>query len=209
MQSEIFIESETRINAIDISQDSKYIAAGGQDGTIKIWNANDTTDVKIVNQESNNAVTALKFDNQGDKLVSGDARGSVKIWTTDNYKLIESIEVRKSRINDIDFNKSDQLMATALQDGTAKLWDFTNMNNQPVDLTDHESWVLSAKFSPDGKSLVTSSKDKDRIIIWPTNIDNMAKDLKELITRNMSQEEWEIYVAKDINYQKTVYELNN
>jgi WD40 repeat protein len=76
-------------------------------------------------------------------------------------------------------------------------------------LTDHERWVMSLSFSPDGKRLVTSSDVKDRILIWPTKSEYLASDLYTRITRNMSTDEWEAYVATDVEYEKTITELNN
>lgn len=205
--SEVFAEINSKVNSVDISPDSKYVAVGGQNGIIHVWDANDTTKVFNIKSETGDAITAVKYTRLGDKIVSGDIRGTMEIFDTKTYKRIEKIESRKSRINDIDFSDEDKLMATALQDGTARIWDFSNLNSQPIDLTDHQSWVLSVKFSPDNRNLVTTSKDKDRIIVWPTNIDNMAKDLKKLITRNMTTDEWGIYVAKDIDYENTIMDL--
>jgi len=34
-------------------------------------------------------------------------------------------------------------------------------------------------------------------------VDNMVKDICTLISRNMTQEEWNTYVAKDIPLEKT------
>ncbi len=208
-QGEIFIESESKINSIEISPDSKSIVAGTQDGKISIWDINDTTKVTVIQEESKIAITAVKFNNTGNWLASGDSKGNIKIWDSKTFEVIEDLEGRKSRINDIDFNIDDNLMATSSQDGNVNMWDCTNLNNQPIELTDHESWVLSNVFSPDGKKLVTSSKDKDRIIIWSTKSEYLAADIYDRITRNMSVEEWNVYVAKDVEYEKTIAELNN
>ncbi len=207
LEGEIFIESDSKINTIEIAPDSKSILAGTQDGKINIWNANDTSKFHLIQNDDEIAITALKYNKSGNWLASGDARGNIKIWDSSNYKEIENIVSRQSRINDIDFNIDDKLMATAYQDGVVRMWDCTNFNNQPIELTDHQSWALSNVFSPDGKSLVTTSKDKDRIIIWPTNAELLAEDLRGRITRNMTEEEWDAYVAADIEIEKTIKEL--
>ncbi|MCD4834381.1 MAG: hypothetical protein K8R31_11340 [Bacteroidales bacterium] len=206
---EIFIESESKINSIEISPDSKSIVAGTQDGKISIWDVNDTTKANVINDESKIAITAVKYNNTGNWLATGNSNGDIMIWDSKTFEAIENLEGRKSRINDIDFNIDDKLMATSSQDGTARMWDCTNLNNQPIELTDHESWVLSSIFSPDGKKLVTSSKDKDRIIIWSTKSEYLATDIYDRITRNMSIEEWNVYVAKDVEYERTIAEINN
>jgi len=208
-QGEIFIESESKINSIEISPDSESIVAGTQDGKISIWDVNDTTNVNVIDNESKIAITAVKYNNTGNWLASGDSKGNLMIWDSKTFEVIENLEARKSRINNIDFDIDDNLMATSSQDGNVNMWDCTNLNNQPIELTDHESWVLSSVFSPDGKKLVTASKDKDRILIWSTKSEYLATDLYNRITRNMTSEEWDIYVAKDVEYEKTIAEINN
>ena len=207
-QGEIFIHTESKINSIDISPDSEKIIAGMQDGTIKIWNLKDTAIVKVIENDGI-PFSTVKYSTTGNRIATGDSKGNIKIWNAENYQLIDDLEGRKSRINDIDFDRHDKLMATALQDGTAMIWDFTSLNNQPIELTEHESWVLATKFSPDGKSLVTTSKNQDRIIVWPIHINEIAKDLRKFIIRNLSQEEWNMYVADDIDYETTITDLNN
>ncbi|MCK5170836.1 MAG: PD40 domain-containing protein, partial [Bacteroidales bacterium] len=208
-QSEILVESESKINSIDISPDSKSIVAGTQDGKISIWNIDDLSELKIIDDESKIAITAVKYNKQGNWLTSGDSQGNLIIRSSETLEVIDNLEGHKSRIYDIDFNPEDNLMATSSLDGTVQMWDCTNLNNQPVELKDHESWVLSIAFSPDGKRLVTSSNVKDRILIWSTKSEYLATDLYNRITRNMSTDEWEAYVAADVEYEKTIAELNN
>ena len=164
--------------------------------------------MKIIENEVNAAISALKYNREGNWLATGDSKGNVVIRNAESLEEIENLEGHKSRIYDIDFNIDDNQMATSSLDGTVRIWDCTNLNNQPIELTDHESWVLSIAFTPDGKKLVTSSNQKDRIIVWYTKIDYIAEDLKTRITRNMSNEEWNVYVAEDIEYEKTLANIN-
>lgn len=208
-QGKLIIASESKINSIDISPDSKYVIAGLQDGKIFIWDINNTSDPKIIDNTTQVAITAVKYNKKGNWLVAGTSQGSLKIWDSKKLEVIKNLEGHKSRISDIDFNKDDNLMATSSLDGTARMWDCTNLNNQPIELRDHKMWVVSIAFSPDGQSLVTSSNEKDRLLIWTTKSEYLASDLYHRINRNMSIEEWNAYVALDVEYQKTIAELNN
>jgi hypothetical protein len=44
---------------------------------------------------------------------------------------------------------------------------------------------------------------------WSTGIDPLAEQVKNKINRNFSPEEWNLYVAKDIDYQKTIKEISD
>jgi WD40 repeat protein len=83
-----------------------------------------------------------------------------------------------------------------------KIWDVNNMNNRPILINRHDSWVLSIAFSPDGKYLI-SSTEKGNIYNWPTHAFAMAEQMCGLVSRNLTQREWDTYVGYDVNFQKT------
>lgn len=205
---EIISENESKINTITISPDSKTIAVGLQDGNIRLLHLDNLSQPGQITRDANIAVTSLKYNHNGNWLVSGDSKGNVSIWDVEKRSLIENLEGHRSRIYDIDFNVKDDLMATSSLDGTVRLWDCTNLNNQPIELRDHESWVLSIAFSPDGEKLITSSNQEERILVWPVKPEEMAGEIKPLIKRNLTDEEWDAFIAEDIDYEKTIPELN-
>ena len=208
-ESEIIVTSESKVNSIEISPDSKKLVVGTQDGKISIWDLENNSDPYIIDQNSKNAITSVAYNKKGSWLVTGDSKGGVRIWDTKKYVEINNLEGHRSKIYDIDFNPSDSLMATSSLDGTVRVWDCTNLNNQPIALTDHESWVLSIAFSPDGKRLVTSSNKQDRILIWPTSFDYLAPEVMKGIERDMTIDEWNAFVAKDVEYEKIYSEYVN
>ncbi len=206
---DVIIESESKINAINISPDSKNIVVGTQDGIVSVYSLNDLSNPMVLPFDNKNSVSALEYNKDGTWLVTGDSQGSIRIWDAKTYKEIETLPGHRARIYDLEFNPDNNLLASSSLDGTVKLWDCTNLNNQPIELKDHESWVLSIAFSPDGKNLVTTSNKKDRILIWATNPDYLAPEVLSRLNRNMTEEEWNTYVAKDIEYEKTSQELTN
>ncbi|MFP4024754.1 MAG: eIF2A-related protein [Thiohalospira sp.] len=209
LNSEVFLESESKINSLAISPDSKKVAVGTQDGKVTIFNIQNANDTEIIISELKSAVTAVKYNKTGKWLVAGNTKGDIVVWDTNTYMQIDNLEGHKSRIYDIDFNPENNMMATSSLDGTVRIWDCMNLNNQPIELRDHESWVLSIAFSPDGNNLVTSSNQKERLLIWPAKADLIAPEVKNSIVRNFTTDEWEAFVAKDINYEKTVPEIDN
>ncbi|MFD9563807.1 trypsin-like peptidase domain-containing protein, partial [Streptomyces sp. NPDC059994] len=55
------------------------------------------------------------------------------------------------------FSPSGTLLATAADDGTARLWDTTT--GRPLHTFNHSGWVNATAFSPDGTRLATASRD--------------------------------------------------
>jgi len=209
LESELLLESESKINSIDISPDSKKVIVGLQDGNVQIIDSESKSLIKLIENTEKSAITAVTWNRKGSWIVIGDSKGNIIVRDAKTYAKLDNLEGHKSPITDINFNPSDSIMATSSRDGTARMWDCSNLNNQPIVLQDHDKWVLSVAFSPDGKSLVTSSNQKDRLLIWSTNSEILANDLKARIMRNMTEEEWNTYVANDIIYEKTLSEIDN
>jgi WD40 repeat protein len=209
LESEVLVTSDSKINSIEISPNSKKIAAGTQDGKISIYDSNNENSPFVIESNSKNAISSICYNKKGDWIVSGDSKGNVQVWDANNYTQIKNLQGHKSRIYDIAFNPNDCLLATSSLDGTVRVWDCTNLNNQPIELRDHESWVLSISFTPDGNKLVTSSNKKDRILIWDTKPNTIASKILNKLERNMSEDEWNTYVAEDIDYIKTIAEQIN
>ncbi len=61
-------------------------------------------------------------------------------------------------------------------------------------------------FSPDGEKIIAGCKD-NLIRVWPTNTKKMAEQICPKITRNMSSEEWNRFVAKDIPYEESCNDI--
>jgi WD40 repeat protein/energy-coupling factor transporter ATP-binding protein EcfA2 len=209
LESEVVIECESKINSINISPDSKYIIIGLQDGNVQIVDAESKSLIKLIENDERSAITAASWNRKGSWIVIGDSKGNLIVRDAVSYEELDNLEGHKSPITDINFNPLDDIMATSSRDGTARMWDCTNLNNQPIILQDHDKWVLSVVFSPDGKSLVTSSNQKDRLLIWSTKSEILANDLKARINRNMTDIEWDTYVATDVSYEKTFSEIDN
>ncbi len=138
------------------SPDSKYIATGGVDDRIFIWDAN--TGNVIQELKNRDWPLALKFTPDGKYLVSGGRTEMVKIWDYKTGNLIKQMKGHRSQILSLDISQDGKYIATGSSDKLVKLWDF----NQKVfikDLKGHRDQVTSVSFSPDGKKLASGSED--------------------------------------------------
>ena len=75
------------------------------------------------------------------------------------------------------FHPTKLILATALTDKTAKLWQFSNFNTIPAKcvatLAEHTGWVLSVAFHPTNPLLATGSMDKTAKL-WQFSPDNWS-----------------------------------
>jgi hypothetical protein len=65
------------------------------------------------------------------------------------------------------------------------------------------------QFSPDGQLIVSGSyDDKENLVRRPAHVDNLVNDICTSVSRNMTQDEWNTYVGRDIPLEKTCSEKN-
>ena len=116
----------------DLSPDGKWLAAAGflanfngknhlQIGAIRIFNLK-TGELVYLLKGHKNAVTDLKFNQQGNLLASGSADGSVIVWQTQqNFNKKETLKGHKGAVQAVGFSP-DGLILSAGLDQQIILW---------------------------------------------------------------------------------------
>ena len=203
-------DGSIQITSIDVSSNGNYLAGISSDGKVIVWNPEDNSD-NFSLQTSGKIIKVIRFNPDNNILAIGDVSGSVELWDINLRKKINEVKAHTAQINDIRFNTTLKQMATASSDAKLKLFniaDPTDLTEPPITFSDNnDEFVMVMQFSPDGKLIVSGTYDGDRNIIGrPTNVDYLVKDICSIVSRNMTEEEWDIYVAKDIPLEKTCQE---
>jgi WD40 repeat protein len=104
-------------------------------------------------------------------------------------------------VNDIRFNAALKQMATAGIDRKLKIFSFSDssdFSNPPITFSE-DAFITVIQFSSDGQLMLTASNNgTDNLASRPAHADYMISDVGRLLTRNMTPEEWNSYVAGDI-----------
>ncbi len=200
---EVFATLNSQVNVLVVSADGSLLAGGTRDGKILIWNMTNPEDNYVLYEETGNQVLALSFNQDASVLVSGDMKGNVKVWDLATRSMTNNLRGHTARITDVKYSPDYEILASASNDGTIRLWETADFNNQPIVLTDNSGFVFAAAFSPDGKYLISGSMDENRLVLSPTKTSIMADEICDKVERNFTQVEWNTYIGSDIDYEET------
>ncbi len=200
-----------KINAIALSPDGNLLAGAGDNGTLYLWDVKNDFALKEV-PRLGNPLTSVEFGPEGRRIVTGDIVGIVKIYDKLSGLMIRTLSGHTSGIEQVRFNHAGTFMATASKDKTVRLWNMSNLKEQPIVLSDHKDWVWSATFTPDDEQLLASVHSSTETVkgvehtirAWPTRIPTMANIMCDgYVKRNIDAEEWETFAGNDLPYEKT------
>ncbi len=123
-------------------------------------------------------IKSIAFSADSKMLVSGDEHEMIRLWDTATGKPKATLNWRRGTATyALAFSPSGRFIASGHRDGV-KLWDNTVKPKQQTDDTigdyqhtleirEHKDYVSKLAFSPDGKTLLTGSKD-GTIQAWDT-----------------------------------------
>ena len=182
------------IYAVVFAPDGKSIATSSYDKLIKIWDVETGKEIRTL-KDHIDAVYALAFTPDGKRLVSGAADRTIKIWNPATGERLYTFGEPTDGINTIAIDPTGTLVAAAGLDKSIRIWSMGDKSGKLLNtLIAHEDAILKLAWSPDGKTLVSSSADRTIKVF-------RASDLAEIKTL-ARQSDW-IYALEFAPDSKT------
>ncbi len=192
-----------QITSIDLSSKGNLLAGISSDGRVIVWNPESKADNFRLETAGRN-IKVVRFKPDEDILAIGDIDGNVELWDINTRKIISKVKAHTAAVTDIRFNPVYKQMATAGRDKSLKIFNIDNLTIPPISLSDNDGFVVVIQFSPDGKLIVSGMYEGAVTLVGrPSHVDNLVNDICTLVTRNLTQEEWNTYVAPDIPLEPT------
>lgn len=160
------------ITAVAFSPDGAFLATGGEDNNIRVWDAA-TGEPKYTCGGHQGVVTALNFTPQA-RLVSAGRDGTLRVWELHEKgaREVSVIAGRTGAVSQLDvsadgrtmlFDKGRELQLLSVPDGRTQ--------NILTNVTAATSFETLARLSPDGRLLLTAGAPEGRLQLWRTPTD--------------------------------------
>eukprot|EP01035_Chromulina_nebulosa_P019239 gene19239-25090_t len=186
--SKTYTFGESQVNCIQISQDKKLIAAGGnpfifvfekfsqwlysgsEDGTIKIWDPRFNNSLR--SYDCGFSVNTVALSPNQSTLISGDQSGCVKVWDLETDNLVEEVTpIQDTPVRSISISSDGTLVVVGSHKGKVFVYSLKEIRSGLQLINEfqaHDSYLLKCIISPDMSILATTSADKS-IKLWNTN----------------------------------------
>jgi WD40 repeat protein len=174
------------------SSDSRYLASGSGDNTIKIWEVAKGKELRTLTGHSS-GVYSVVYSPDGRYLASGSGDNTIKIWEVATGKELRTLTGHSSRSLSVVYSPDSRYLASGSIDNTIKIWEVAT-GKELRTLTGHFSGVYSVVYSPDGRYLASASAD-NTIKIWEVAT---GKELRTLTGHSDSV--WSVAYSPDGRY---------
>lgn len=152
-----------KIRPAEISRDGRTLAAGHNDGHVRLYSAETGEVIRTLDHPGE--IKVLRFaPDGGGRLLTASTDRLAHIWDATTGAKLATCAGHSYTIIAGAWRSDSRLVATASYDQTARFWDAST--GEPVgEPMRHLAWLSHLEFSPDGRLLATSCRD-GTIRLW-------------------------------------------
>ncbi|KAK4652844.1 HNWD NOD-like receptor pc4 [Podospora pseudocomata] len=163
------------VNSVAISPDSKWVATGSRDNTIKIWDTATGSCTQTL-KGHRDWVTSVAISPDSKWVASGSLDSTIKIWDTATGSCTQTLKGHRHIVTSVAISPDSKWVASGSRDQTIKIWD-TATGSCTQTLKGHGHIVTSVAISPDSKRVASGSYD-NTIKIWDPATGSCTQTLK-------------------------------
>jgi WD40 repeat protein len=165
------------VYTVAFSPDGKFLASGGDDNTVILWDVADENEYEAFIQH-NKAVASVAFSPDGKLLASASLDGYVRLWYVSSEG--RRISLRHGGwVESVAFSPDGKTLVSGGEDqeGSVILWD-VHQRRDIATFSGHGGLVESVAFSPDGRMLASGARD-NTIKLWDIEGERIRNTLSE------------------------------
>ena len=147
------------ISSLDFSVDGKQIAVSGFHETLLFSSENGQLQERLVGLSPRVESVAYSPDGKWLAVAAGEQAvgGELQIWNTATHELERSLPFGSDTLFGINWSPDSTLISFGMTDNTVRA--VTLDGEQKLYQRSHEDWPRATVFTPDGKHLISASRD--------------------------------------------------
>lgn len=191
------IKYPSRVRSVAISNNKKKILVGCEDGIV-YENELGSSDRGILTSYTGARVQNVMYSSNGKYMITAASNGEMSIFSSAG-KLLKNI-AGSSSADHIVADDATGLLVEAAANRRVHIYDLNELSAKPIELADINSFIRDIALSPAG--IVSVGMANNNIRQYSVKTPVIQKKLAGHIRRNMSADEWNTYVGKDVPYRK-------
>jgi WD40 repeat protein len=152
-----------RVSAAAIAPDGTWLAAGSQDGTVRVWDAAGRERAAFAGHR--NRVSAVVIAPDGSWLATGGQDGTVRIWDAAGQERF-TLDGTRHEVSAVAVAPDGRWLAAGNWDGSVRIWETGTWKERAVPVRQH-GVVSALVVAPDGSWLAAGGQD-GTVRLWET-----------------------------------------
>jgi WD40 repeat protein/serine/threonine protein kinase/Leucine-rich repeat (LRR) protein/class 3 adenylate cyclase len=164
----------TGIFTVNFSPDGKWLALGGMDEVVQVWDWRDGNLLQAFTGFTR-MIRSVCFSPEGGFLAACSREGLIRLWDTDTWKEERVVAGHTGGVFGLAFSPDCSLLASAGEDKTCRLWRVESISRDPF-IYHHSDGVYMVAISPDGNRLTSCG------------IQDLSIQVRDIVTGVIQQE---------------------
>ena len=145
----------SNVESLAFKPNSYLLASGSADGTVRIWDVGDNTNLRHVRTlRHTHNVTSVAWSPDGRVLASASTDGTVRLWNPNNGINFAVLRGHTESVKSVAWSPDGRILASGSSDETIRLWDPDTHGTRRV-LRGHTWPVYRLAFHPNGQTLAS------------------------------------------------------
>ncbi|WP_049949671.1 pentapeptide repeat-containing protein [Sorangium cellulosum] len=162
-------------NAVAWSRLGDLLAAGHEDGSVRLWDAVTGQAIRAMHGHLG-AAMSVAFSPDGLLLASGSSDNTVRLWEVRTGRAVRAFEGHTLGVRSVAWSPDGQTLASGSSDKTVRLWE-AGTGRLLRTFKGHTLGVRSVAWSPDGQTLASGSSDKT-VRLWEAGTGRLLRTFK-------------------------------
>lgn len=145
------------VYTVAFTRDGKRLLSGGLDNHVLVWNLEDGTLVKRMENHTG-WVWEIAVSPDGKTALSASADSTILLWDLAKLEPIRRLRGHADSVLSVAYSPDGKYALSGGRDISVILWNI-GTGEELRHISGHSDWVRSVAFSPDGKTAITAGSD--------------------------------------------------